>query len=116
MAPPPLTVAKNKEMGFLLRARKKISTLKAICDNPEVLELDRLSAASNRLEEAWRTYKNSQLDILGLIADYKVGDEQVTFIEMEETYEAAIDYARISLRASSGLRRRGSHSGSEQFS
>ena len=85
MAPPPLTVAKNKRTGFLLRARKKIATLKAICDNPEVLELDKLPRASDRLEEAWRTYESSQ---------YEVGDEQVTFIEIEETYEAAIDDAK----------------------
>ena len=59
-----LTVAKNKRTDFLLRVRKKIATLKAFCDNPEVLELDKLSTASDRLEEAWRTYESSQLDVL----------------------------------------------------
>ena len=63
MAPPPLTVPKNKRAGFLLRARKKIATHKAICDSPEVLEPDRLSTASDRLEKAW-TVSGARRDYL----------------------------------------------------
>ena len=41
----------------------------------------------------WQEYKYSQQIVLGLIAVNEVKDEQVTFIETEETYEAAIDEA-----------------------
>ena len=83
-----VTVAKNKRTGFLLRVRKKIATLKAICDDREVLKLDKLSTSSDRMKEAWRTYESSQLDVLGLLAEYEVEDEQVTFTKMKESYEA----------------------------
>ena len=88
MAPLPLTVAKNKRTGFLPRVRRKIVNLKAICDDPEVLELDKLSTALERLVEAWRKYENSQQDVLGLVAEDKFVNEQFTFTEMEEIYEA----------------------------
>ena len=64
-----------------------------ICDDPEVLELDTLSTASDRLEEAWRKYESSQLDVLSLLAEYVVGDEQITFTEMKEFYEAVKEEA-----------------------
>ena len=88
MAPLPLTVAKNMHTHFLLRVRRKIATLKAFGKDPEILELDRLSTATGRLEEAWRRYENSQQDVLNLVAEDKVEGEQVTFIEMKEIYEA----------------------------
>ena len=93
MAPLPLTVAKNRQIGFLLGVKKRIATLKKICDDPEKQELDRLSTAIARRAKAWRKYKSSQQDILGLIAEDKVVDEQVTFTRWEETYEAAFDEA-----------------------
>ena len=67
MAPLPLNVAKNKRTGFLKGVRRKIANLKAICDDPEVLELDKLSTASERLVEAWKKYKNSPQEVLGLV-------------------------------------------------
>ena len=88
MAPLPLNAAKSKRTGFRTGVRRKIGKLKAICD-PEVLELDKLSAASERLAEAWQKYKSSHQDGLGLVAEDEVFDEQVTFTEMEEAYEAA---------------------------
>ena len=63
MDPLPLNVAKNKRTGFLTGVRRKIANLRAICDNPEVLELDKLSTASERLAEAWQKYKSSQQDV-----------------------------------------------------
>ena len=92
MAPLPLNVAKNRQLGYLLRVRKKIANLKAICD-PEVLELDKLSTAPERLVEAWQKYESSYQDVLGLVAEDEVVNEHVTFTEMEEAYEAAIDEA-----------------------
>ena len=64
MAPLPLTVAKNKRSGFL---KKKITTLKAICEDPDIQELDRLSTATERLVEALKKYKSSHQEVLGLV-------------------------------------------------
>ena len=85
MAPLPLTIAKNKRIGYLLGVRRKIASLKEICDDPEKQEQDRLFTATAGLAEAWRKYESSQQDILGLIAEDEdeVVDEQVTFIEIE---------------------------------
>ena len=74
MAPLLLTVAKSKRTGFLTGVRRKIVNLKAICDDPEALELDKLSTASERLAEAWQKYESRQQNVLGLIAEDKVGD------------------------------------------
>ena len=41
MAPLPRTIAKNMRTHFLLRVRKKIATLRAICGDPEVLQMDK---------------------------------------------------------------------------
>ena len=54
MAPPPLDIAKNKQTSFLIRLRRKLANVKAICDVPEALEQDRLSAALARLADAWQ--------------------------------------------------------------
>ena len=73
MAPLPLTVAKNKRTGFLTGVKKKIATLKAICeDPPETQELDRLSTATERLVEAWKKYEISHQDVLGLETEDEV--------------------------------------------
>ena len=94
MAPLPLNVAKNKQTGFLTGLRRKLANVKAICNGPEDLELDKLSTASDRLEEAWRKYENSQQGVLGLVLEDEVEDEQATFNKMKEIYEAAIDEAK----------------------
>ena len=64
MAPLLLTVAKNKWIGYLLGVKKKIMSLKEICDDPEKQEQVRLSTATARLAEAWQKYKISQQDVL----------------------------------------------------
>ena len=46
--------------GFLTRVRRKIVSLKEICDDPEKQEQDRLSSATTRLAGAWQEYANSQ--------------------------------------------------------
>ena len=98
MAPLMLTSANNKRTGFLTGLRRKVVNVKAICDVLEVLELDKLSAASERLTEAWQKYENSQMDVFSLVTEEELVDVQVTFIEMEEIYEAAIDEANKIIR------------------
>ena len=102
MSPLSLTVAKNKRTGFRLRVRKKIATLRTICDDPEVLELDKLSTALDRLMEAWRMYENSNLEVLGIVLEDEVEDEQATFSEMEENYNAAINKAKKIIKGEFG--------------
>ena len=75
----PLNVAKNKRTGFLTGVRRKIASLKAICEDPEIQELDRLSTATERLVEAWKKYENSHQEVLGLVTEDEVEDEQATF-------------------------------------
>ena len=41
--------------------RKRITNIKDIFNDPENLELDKLSTASDRLEEAWMKYENNNL-------------------------------------------------------
>ena len=53
MMAPLLTVAKNRQTHFLLRFRKKVATLKAICNNPDKQEQERLSMTTTRLAETW---------------------------------------------------------------
>ena len=91
MAPLPLTVAKNKRTGFLTSVKKKIVTLKAIGEDPEILELDRLSTATGRLVEEWKKYENSHQEVLSLVMKDEVEDEQATFSDAEDNYEAAIN-------------------------
>ena len=93
MAPQLLTAAKSRRMGYLLSVKRRIASLKNVCDDPERQEQDELSTMTVRLADAWRKYKSSQQDVLGLITEDKVVDEQVTFIEIKETYEAAINKA-----------------------
>ena len=87
MAPLPLNVAKNKRTGL----RRKLANVRAICNDPEDLELNKLSTASIELAETWQKYEDSQQDVLGRVTEDEVEDEQVTFIEMEEIYESAIN-------------------------
>ena len=54
MDPLPLNVAKNQLTGFLTGLRRKLTNIKAICAGPGDLGLDKLSTASDRLEEVWR--------------------------------------------------------------
>ena len=89
-----LTGAKNRRTGFLLRFRRKVTTLKAICNDPENQGQDRLPRATARLAETWQEYENSQQDFLGLVTEDKVENKKVTFLEMEDNYEAAIDEAK----------------------
>ena len=100
MTPTKLTAARSRRTGFWLRVRRKVPTLKAIGNNPG--EHGRRVSATTRLAESWQEYKKSQQDVLGLITENEVEDEQVTFIEMEETYEAAIDEAKGKLKAEEG--------------
>ena len=83
MALLPLNVAKNKRTGFLTGVRRKIANLKANCEDTEVLKLDKLSTALERLEEAWKKYENSHQEVLGLVLEDKVEDEQANLSEME---------------------------------
>ena len=69
---PLLTVAKSKRTGFLLQVRRKVTTLKAICNDPEKQEQDRLSSATARLTELWQEYENSQQDVLGFVTEDEV--------------------------------------------
>ena len=85
MAPLTLTAAKNKQTDFLFRVRRKITTLKVICNDPEKQEQGSLARATARLAETWQEYDSSQQDVLGLVTENKVEAEQVTFIEMEDT-------------------------------
>ena len=85
MAPLKLTATKNKQTDFLLRVRRKVTTLKVICNDPEKQEQGRLARATTRLAETWQEYDNSQQDVLGLITEKEVEAKQVTFIEMEDT-------------------------------
>ena len=89
----PLTVAKNRRTGYLLGVKKRIASLKLVCNDPERQEQGRLSTATARQAEAWQKYECSQQDVLGLVAEDEVVDEQVTFSGMGEAYEAAIDEA-----------------------
>ena len=104
MTPLKLTAAKNKWTGFLLRVRRKVATLKAICNNPG--KQGRLAIMTTRLAESWQEYENSQQDVLGLVTKDEVENEQVTFIKMEEIYKAAINDAngiiKGNLRAEEG--------------
>ena len=94
MEPLSLNAAKNRRTGFLTGLRKRLANIKVIFDDPESLELDKLSTASDRLEEAWMKYENINLEVLGLILEDEVENEKATFNDMEENYEAAIDEAR----------------------
>ena len=76
MNPLPLTIARNRRTGFPLGVRRRIATLKAVCDEPEVLKLVKLTTA-RRLVEAWRKYANSHQVVLGLVLEDKVEDEKV---------------------------------------
>ena len=78
MTPLTLTAAKNKQTGFLIRVRRKVATLKAICNDPG--KQDRLAIASTRLTESWQEYENTQQDVLGLVTEDEVEKEQVTYI------------------------------------
>ena len=40
MAPQPLTVAKSRRMGYLLSVKRRIASLKKVCDEPEKQERD----------------------------------------------------------------------------
>ena len=91
MAPLPLNVAKNKRTSVLTELRKKLANVMAICNDPENLELNKLSTALNGLAETWQKYEESQQDVLGHVIEDEVDDEQVTFIEMEDIYKSAID-------------------------
>ena len=71
--------------------KKKIGNLKAICEDPEVQELNRLSTDRERLVEAWKKYENSHQEVLSLVMEDEVEDEQATFTDAEESYEAAIN-------------------------
>ena len=91
MAPLALTVAKNRQIVYLLGVRKKIASLKEICGDPE--KQGRLSTTTARLAEAWRKYDSTQQDVVSLVAEDNVVYEQVIFNKMEENYEAAMDEA-----------------------
>ena len=93
MASLPLTVTKNRRLSYLLHVRRRIANLNAICD-PGVLELNKRSTALERLAEAWQKYESSHQDVLSMVAEDEVAEEQVTFIKMEEAYEAVINDAR----------------------
>ena len=54
MAPLPLNLAKNKRTGFLTGLRRKLANVKAICNDPEDLELNKLSTALYGLAETWQ--------------------------------------------------------------
>ena len=75
MEPLSLNAAKNRRTDFLTGLRKKLANVKDIFDDPENLELDHLSTASDRLEEAGIKYKNNNLEILSLIPEDKVENE-----------------------------------------
>ena len=81
-----LSAAKNKRTDFVLRVRRKVKTLEVICNDPEKQEYGRLA-------ETWQEYENSQQVVLDLITENEVEAEPVTFIEMEDTYEATVDKA-----------------------
>ena len=98
MDPLPLNAVKNKQTSILTGLRRKVANVKTICDDPEVLQLDKLSTASDRLEKAWRKYEKSQQEVLGFFLEDEVANEQITFTEKEESYEAAIDKAKKIIR------------------
>ena len=89
-----LPAAKNRQTGFLLRVRRKIATLKDICNDPEKQGQDRLPRSTARLAETWQEYENSQQNVLVLVTEDKVENKPVTYLEMEDSYEAAIDEAK----------------------
>ena len=82
----------------LISGRRRIATLRTVCEDQEKQKQDELSTASTRVEEAWKKYENRQRDILGLTADTEDEDEQAIFNEMKEIYEAAIDGAKKILK------------------
>ena len=98
MAPQPLIAAKSRRMGYLLSTKRRIAAIKEVCDEPERQEPDELFIMTIRLADAWQKFESSQQDILNLIIEDKVADEQVTFIEMERTYETASDKANAIVR------------------
>ena len=88
-----LTIAKSKQTDFLKTIREVVATLKAICNDPEKQEQDRLSTATSKLAEKWQKYEDSQYNVLGLVTKDEVEVELAIFFELEEIYEAAIDKA-----------------------
>ena len=71
MATLTLSAAKNRRTGFLLRVRRKVTTLKVICNDPEKQVQDRLSSATARLAETWQEYENSQKPFLASLPRLK---------------------------------------------
>ena len=92
MTPTKLSAARSRRTGFGCRVTRKIATLKTISNDPG--EHGRLVSVTTRLAVLWQEYESSQQEFLGLITENEVEAEQVTFIEMEETYKAAIDEAK----------------------
>ena len=89
-----LTAAKNRQTGFLLRIRRKVATLKVICNDPEKQGHDRLCGATAGLAETWQKYESSQQDVLGLVTKDEVDSKQAAYLKMQDSYEAAIDEAK----------------------
>ena len=69
MDPLTLTAAKNKQTNLLLILRRKVLTLKVICNEPEKQKQGRLARTAARLALTWQDYENSQLVVIGLIAE-----------------------------------------------
>ena len=69
MEPLSLSAAKNMRTGFLTGLRKRLANIKDIFDDPENLELEKLSKALDRLDEAWMKYENNNMEVLGLILE-----------------------------------------------
>ena len=44
-----------------------------------------------QLAETWQENENSQQTVLGLVTKDKIESEQITFLQMKDSYEAAID-------------------------
>ena len=101
MDPLLLNAAKNRRTGFLTGLRRRVVNVKTICNNPEALELDKLSTASDRLEEAWRKYENSQQEVLSLVLEDEVEEEQDNFTEMDKSYKDAINKAKTIIKGKS---------------
>ena len=89
-----MTAAKNRQTGLLLRARRKVAALKAICKDSEEQEPSRVATSTARVEEAWLTYKEGQQDVLAIAAEDQDDDELAIFGKFKEICENALDKAR----------------------
>ena len=97
MTPLPLTAARNRRTDFLLGVRRRIATINAVCDNPEVLKVVELTTV--------RRYANSHQEVLEMkLMRGVLEHHQKSCLPKEQTLSGSKPFATTGLGFMDGVK------------